>query len=831
MKNAFLNWRRVSLGGKLALSNFLLVAVASTLCVIAISYSIAQLVEEKVIADVSEKTQLLTKMVERTDHDLHNRAAQTARAFQANIQGTFELSSSTMDIKGTVTPVLMRDGKPVNLDFDLVDRFTRMTGATAAVFAKTGDDFVLVTASLTNEKGERAVGTVLGRNHPGYQAMHRGNGYIGLVDLFGRPYMTQYDPIVDAQGQTIGLSFIGLEFSELLGDLKDSIRDLKLGKTGYFYVLDAHNDENYGKLIIHPSQEGKNILGSKDSNGREFIREILERKNRLIRYPWINKGLGEVVARDKVAAFVHLENWNWVVGGGTYVDEYSAEIAQRRNTYALAGLVTMLVISGIWWLAIRRMVTAPMGIVTTVAKKVAQGDLSTAVASDRQDEIGHLVNAMKTMESVLVNFQKEQAEMARQHDLGMIDYCMPAGELPGVYGEIAHSINTIVRSHIAIKMKVVEIVTAYTEGRFDVMMDRLPGQKARITEAMDKVQAAMRSAAESAEFNERIRMSLDTVCVTVSNAQALLVHASPSAKEILMHFGGDDFDTEKFYGNKLSSLFKDPRHATQFDQAIRTGQITDMEVQGHQLRLVARPMYNDHGQPMGHITQWIDRTDDLAAENDLDIMISAATQGDFSGRMRLDNKIGLFARIAGSMNLLMLISEQGLEDVARVMQAIANGDLTQHITRRYQGLFGKVADSVNTTSDNLNRVIGEVRGAANQLNATAQAISQSVSKQATSVNESIAQIETMSVSTNPNNDNEIDNVKITDSMATSEELMRQAAQLQSSIAFFNTRKEMPHAMPAIERRANAKRFMAEPVHKPFMEVPVRHGDTGIFMTY
>ncbi len=71
-------------------------------------------------------------------------------------------------------------------------------------------------------------------------------------------------------------------------------------------------------------------------------------------------------------------------------------------------------------------------------------------------------------------------------------------------------------------------------------MERLPGQKARISEAMDKVQAALQEAAVAATFNERIRLSLDSlpVCVTVSNAQALLVHATPPAKELLKLFGG-----------------------------------------------------------------------------------------------------------------------------------------------------------------------------------------------------------------------------------------------------------------------------------------------------
>lgn len=175
----------------------------------------------------------------------------------------------------------------------------------------------------------------------------------------------------------------------------------------------------------------------------------------------------------------------------------------------------------------------------------------------------------------------------------------------------------------------------------------------------------MKQASEAAAFNQRIRLSLNLpVCVTVSNAQAMLVHATPQAKELLKLFGGASFDTDKFYGNKLSTLFKDPAHATRFDQAVRTGETVDMEVNGHHLRLLARPVLDGQGTQLGRIAQWIDRTDELISEQELDDMVSAATQGNFSGRLALEGKTGFFGMIAAGMNQLMSNSEQGLTDVA-----------------------------------------------------------------------------------------------------------------------------------------------------------------------
>jgi methyl-accepting chemotaxis protein len=117
----------------------------------------------------------------------------------------------------------------------------------------------------------------------------------------------------------------------------------------------------------------------------------------------------------------------------------------------------------------------------------------------------------------------------------------------------------------------------------------------------------------------------------------------------------------------------------------------------------------------------------------------------------------------------MATSEQGLGDVAQLLAAFAEGDLTQRIERDYEGLFGKVKDSANTTAENLTRVLSEVRAAsdalssaANQVNATAQSISQAASEQAASVEETSSQIDSMSASIDQNSEN----AKITDGMAT-----------------------------------------------------------------
>ncbi len=454
-------------------------------------------------------------------------------------------------------------------------------------------------------------------------------------------------------------------------------------------------------------------------------------------------------------------------------EEYATSVQEyhtARNLLIGSSALTVLLAVLFGWL-ITRSITVPISKALQVADDVAAGKLDGEIVVDRSDETGRLMTSLAKMQSVLGQFQAAQQEMAVQHDKGQLDFRMASQGLPGAYAVMAQSTNSMVQSHIAVTMKIVDVVAGYTEGKLDASMDRLPGQKARISEAMDKVQQSLRESAVAANFNMRIRTSLDSLpeCVTVSDEHALFVHATPAAKELLKIFGGPGFDTDKFYGKKLSGLFRDTEAAVKFDHAVQSGEVVDVEMEGRHIRLLAKPIIDQAGSRIGRVTHWIDRTEEVASEKQLDAIVKAATQGEFSGRLSLAGKTGFFASIATGLNQLMTTSESGLGDVAQVLSAVAEGDLTQRITREYHGLFGKVKESVNASSDNLTRVIEEVRGAAdaltgaaNQVSSTAQSLSQAASQQAASVEETTSQIDVMSTSINQNSDN----AKITDGMAT-----------------------------------------------------------------
>ncbi len=169
-----------------------------------------------------------------------------------------------------------------------------------------------------------------------------------------------------------------------------------------------------------------------------------------------------------------------------------AQHASARQLMLGAALASVLLALAIGILIVRS-INRPLSQAVAMAKALARGEIGDPIEVRTTEETGQLLQAMNSMQEQLRAFALAQSEMARQHDAGMIDQCMPAADFPGAYGKMAESLNALVASHIAVKMRVVEVVGRYALGDLTPEMDRLPGQKAKITKAIDDVKASLQA--------------------------------------------------------------------------------------------------------------------------------------------------------------------------------------------------------------------------------------------------------------------------------------------------------------------------------------------------
>jgi len=107
-------------------------------------------------------------------------------------------------------PAIYFGARKINNNYDVVDEIKKSTGATATVFVKDGDEFVRVSTNVLTPEGKRGVGTQLARAKA-YESVSKGEQFCGQVDVLGTPFDACYNPIKDAGGKVIGVTYIGFK--------------------------------------------------------------------------------------------------------------------------------------------------------------------------------------------------------------------------------------------------------------------------------------------------------------------------------------------------------------------------------------------------------------------------------------------------------------------------------------------------------------------------------------------------------------------------------------------------------------------------------------------
>ena len=131
--------------------------------------------------------------------------ARLAKLGSAKLEGTEKAGDKEV-------PGIFFGSRKLNNNYDLVDDIKKKTGATATIFVKHGDEFVRVSTNVLTPEGKRGVGTQLARAKA-YEAVSKGQGFCGDVDVLGTAFSACYNPVKDDKGAVIGVTYIGFKKS------------------------------------------------------------------------------------------------------------------------------------------------------------------------------------------------------------------------------------------------------------------------------------------------------------------------------------------------------------------------------------------------------------------------------------------------------------------------------------------------------------------------------------------------------------------------------------------------------------------------------------------
>jgi methyl-accepting chemotaxis protein len=315
-----------------------------------------------------------------------------------NAYGVFRRQfAATFVVEDAAQGVVSSFGVPINGGSTAeVDAFARdFPGANATVFVAQGEDFRRIATSVKKENGERAIGTLLDRKSAAYSLLRSGKKFVGRVALFGRPYITVYDPVRDAAGQVVAVLYIGLDISQQQASFGEAVGQTRIFDTGGLYVVNPGADPAAATLVFHPSAAGKKLsevlpnadpaewLGRLKGEGASWIDDA----------PAV---LLPALHARRYASASKSEATGWLVVAEIPASEVMAEL--YREMTLLGGFIALaaLVLGATLIIYIRRTVR-PLSVLSGHVQTIGQGDLSQQLTSDRRDEMGVITRAVESM--------------------------------------------------------------------------------------------------------------------------------------------------------------------------------------------------------------------------------------------------------------------------------------------------------------------------------------------------------------------------------------------------------------------------------------------------
>lgn len=237
------------------------------------------------------------------------------------------------------------------------------------------------------------------------------------------------------------------------------------------------------------------------------------------------------------------------------------------------------------------------------ADDIANGDLHGIAASERPDEIGAMLRAMRRMQETLADFVEAQRTMAERHQAGVMSHVIAAERFQGIYRQMAAGSNELVSRQIAITRQVIDVLGHYARGDLKVDMPELPGEAASVTEAVRAAKARL----------------IDTL-------------------------------------------------------------------------------------------------------TDVNALVEAASRGEFGLRGDAQRHEGVYREMVEGLNEVMRTADAGLQEVGRVLERLAEGDLTHAASGRFSGRLAVLQSDTNRTVGQLRALIGQVRESMESINTASKEI-------------------------------------------------------------------------------------------------------------
>ncbi|MDX2300942.1 MAG: methyl-accepting chemotaxis protein, partial [Xanthomonadaceae bacterium] len=306
------------------------------------------------------------------------------------------------------------------------------------------------------------------------------------------------------------------------------------------------------------------------------------------------------------------------------------------------------------------------------------------------------------------------AERARLVGIATVSVLLLAALLLGWW--ISRTITTGMARAVAVFGRV-------QQGQFDNEITVTSGDEVgQVLKGLAEMQSKLKEQIERdravAAENGRIRTALDKVSTNVmlADADGKVIYMNEAVQAMFRQNAPEirrqlpQFDPERILGSSIDSFHRNPAHQRGLLSTLSGTHSSEMKLGNATLKIVANPVVDAAGVRLGTAVQWYDRTQEVATEEEIDLVVKAALEGDLVRRIRAEGKTGFFAVLAKGMNGL-------LDNMAEVVRTIKSAALevssgSEEISRGNQNLSQRTeeqASSLEETASSMEEMTSTVK--------------------------------------------------------------------------------------------------------------------------
>ncbi len=312
-----------------------------------------------------------------------------------------------------------------------------------------------------------------------------------------------------------------------------------------------------------------------------------------------------------------------------------------------------------------------------VTTAVAKGDLTTKITVDARGEILELKNTINTMVDQLSSFGSEVTRVAREVGTeGKLGGQADVRGVAGTWKDLTESVNSMASNLTAQVRNIADVTTAVAKG--DLSRKITVDARGEILTLKDTINTMVDQLSSFASEVTRVAREVGTEGKLGGQADVYGV-------------AGTWKDLTESVNSMASNLTNQVRNIAQVTTAVAMGDLSrkiTVDVRGEILEL------------KNTINTMVDQLNSFASEVTR-VAREVGTEGKLGGQAEVRGVAGTWKDLTDNVNLMAANLTTQVRGIAKVVTAVANGDLERKLVLETKGEIAELADTINAMIDTL----------------------------------------------------------------------------------------------------------------------------------